>query len=175
MAAVSGRPLWRQRETLAGRGLLRALLAELLPWAAAAPIVRDGAGRPALAGLPEVGISLSHDGGTVAAAVAPGRRVGVDVQLPPDEVSDGMLRRCLHERAGQVAALPPAARLHEFAWIWSVQEACVKAEGTGIAGRPWAIDVPVRPRHGRWRDLTWMSLRDRTSTPVSCAFGDLLC
>jgi len=103
------------------------------------------------------------------------RRVGVDVQLPPPEVSDGLLRRCLRDRAGELTALPQAVRAREFAWVWSVQEACVKADGTGIAGRPWSIDVPVRPRSGRWRDLTWLSLRDHSGIPLSCAFGESLC
>jgi 4'-phosphopantetheinyl transferase len=169
--AAGGLPAWRRRELLAGRGLLRALLAEFAPWAAGAPVCRRRNGQPVLAGCPDVGVSVSHDGGTVAAAVALGRRVGVDVQQPPEELGDGMLRRCLGRDSAALAALPLPARAREFAWVWSVQESCVKADGTGLAGRPWSVDVPPRPTAGRWRDLVWQSLRDHSDTPLSCAFG----
>ncbi|MEV4443064.1 4'-phosphopantetheinyl transferase superfamily protein, partial [Streptomyces sp. NPDC049577] len=136
--------------------------------------VRPGPhGEPRLAGHPDVGISVSHDGDTVAAAVAPGRRVGVDVQQPPSGPHERLVRRCLRERAEQLAALPPDGRAEEFAWVWTVQEACVKAAGTGLAGQPWAIDVPLGHRRGRWDDYAWVSLRDTSTTPLSCAFTDL--
>jgi 4'-phosphopantetheinyl transferase len=166
-------PAWRRRETLAVRGLLRAMLTELIPDAVAATLARRPHGQPMLADWPHLAVSLSHDGEAVAAAVAIRRRVGVDVQLPPNRVADGMLRRCLRQRADELAALPSPDRAREFAWVWSVQEACVKANGTGIAGRPWSIDVPVRPRSGHWRDLTWLSLREHSDIPIACAFGEL--
>lgn len=174
-SSAQGLPVWRQRERLAARGLLRTMLARHAPRASAAPVTARPGGQPALVGWPELGISLSHDADLVAVAVAPGHRVGVDIQLPPEQAPAGMLRRCLRLRPDALAALSPAARARELAWVWSVQEACVKADGTGISGRPWAIDVPVRPRRGRWRDLTWFSLREYSDTPVSCAFGDPPC
>lgn len=173
--AVTGLPRWRQRELLAARGLLRALLAEVAAEAAGACLVRMASGKPTLDGWPQVGISVSHDGDVVAAAVALGRSVGVDVQLPPERVSDRVVRRCLRERTSDLDALPPAVRAAEFAWVWSVQESCVKADGSGMSGRPWAIDVPVQPHAGRWRELTWVALRDHTNVPMSCAFGEPTC
>jgi 4'-phosphopantetheinyl transferase len=173
--AASGLPRWRRREMLAGRALLRALLADVAPAAAGAELVPAVNGKPVLGGWPRVGVSVSHDRDAVAAAVALDRPVGVDVQLPPDRISDLVIRRCLRERAADLIALPPANRATEFAWVWSVQESCVKADGSGMSGRPWAIDVPLRPRSGWWRDLTWIALRDHTDVPVSCAFGEPTC
>jgi 4'-phosphopantetheinyl transferase len=169
--AFTGLPAWRRRERLAARGLLRALLARMAPEAADAPLVASAGGQPALAGFPEIGVSLSHDGEVAAAAVAVGRAVGVDVQLPPVPLSERMVRRCLRDRAADLHALPAAERAVELAWVWSVQEACVKAEGTGLAGRPWAIDVPIRAQAGRARALRWVALRGHSEVPVSCAFG----
>lgn len=162
----------RRAEFLAGRAALRQLLRTVRPGLADAAVRADPRGRPGLAGHPEVGISVSHDGDTFAVAVAPGRRVGVDVQLPPVEPSDNLLRRCLRERADQLAALPPAGRGGELAWVWTVQEACVKATGEGLAGRPWSIDVPLGRRRGRWGPYAWVSLRDHSPIPLSCAFTD---
>ena len=69
-----------------------------------------------------------------------------------------------------LAGLPMAQRSREFAWVWTVQEACVKAAGTGFAGRPWSIDVPARAAHGRWGRYRWRSLRGVSPVPFSCAF-----
>jgi 4'-phosphopantetheinyl transferase len=171
LAATAGSAPWRQRQRLAARGVLRALLARVAPEAAEADLVAAPDAKPVLAGFPDLGVSLSHDGGFVAAAVAPGRRVGVDVAVPRHPPSERMLRRCLREHAARLDGLPPAERAVELAWVWSVQEACVKADGTGIGGRPWAIDVPPRPETGRACGLDWVALRGRTEVPVSCAFG----
>ncbi|MGW0331793.1 4'-phosphopantetheinyl transferase family protein [Streptomyces sp. NPDC003011] len=181
LADVRDRPRWQRRQSLAARGLLRALLAEVCPGTEGVPLTAGARGRPVLEGLPGLGVSLSHDGADdasggdlVAAAVAPGRRVGVDVQLPPGpDLPPGLVRRCLRERAAELSPLPADRRALEFAWVWTVQEACVKADGTGIAGRPWSLDIPVRPSTGTLGDLTWIALRHLSVHPVSCAFGDL--
>lgn len=180
LADMSGRPQWHRRQSLAARGLLRALLTDVCAGTEDIPLTADARGRPLLEGLPGLGVSLSHDGADdasggdlVAAAVAPGRRVGVDVQLPPDpDAPPGLVRRCLRDRAAELSPLPAARRALEFAWVWTVQEACVKADGTGIAGRPWSLDIPVRPSTGTAGDLTWIALRHLSVHPVSCAFGD---
>ncbi|NIL58638.1 4'-phosphopantetheinyl transferase family protein [Salinispora arenicola] len=173
--AMASQPAWRRAERLAARGLLRQLLSEIAPESAQARLVPTRNGKPMLAGWPTVGVSISHDGSAVAAAVAVDGQVGVDVQLPIHRPSDRIARRCLRERAPELDDLPPDQRALELAWVWSVQEACVKADGTGIAGRPWAIDVPVRPHTGRWGRLRWIALRDNCTVPVSCAYGGARC
>ncbi|MCF3103096.1 4'-phosphopantetheinyl transferase superfamily protein [Streptomyces roseoverticillatus] len=164
-------PRWRATEFLASRALLRHLLRAVLPEQADAPVHADGHGRPALSGHPGTGISISHDGDAIAVAVAPHRRVGVDVQQPADSAPDTLLRRCLGRHTEAVSTLPERQRAVELAWVWTVQEACVKAAGTGLSGRPWEIDVtPGRPR-GQWDTYEWISLRERSRTPLSCAFS----
>jgi 4'-phosphopantetheinyl transferase len=170
LAQAKDLPSWRVEEFLAGRATLRRLLREVRPDLADTAVRPDARGRPCLVGHPETGVSVSHDGGLSAAAVAAGRQVGVDVQLPPGEPSAGMLRRCLKEHAALIEKLPAPERARELAWVWTVQESCVKAAGTGLAGRPWTIAVPPGHRHGRWGRYRWTSLRDRSSIPLSCAF-----
>ncbi|NBE50592.1 4-phosphopantetheinyl transferase [Streptomyces sp. YC537] len=167
---AAGAPPWRVAEFRASRALLRHLLRATLPGLADAAVTADAQGRPVLDGHPETGISISHDGDAVAVALAPHRKVGVDVQLPPDTAPESLLRRCLGAHAPEVIPLPEGRRAAELAWVWTAQEACVKAEGSGLSGRPWAIDVPPGGRHGRWDAFTWVSLRGRSRTPLSCAF-----
>ena len=154
-------------ERVAARALLRSLLAEVAPEAAGLPL-GSASGRPFLVGCADLDVSLSHDGGWVAAAV--GARIGVDVQVPV-AVSESMVNRCCGpEDRLKLAALPPAERDREFAWLWTVQEACVKAEGTGLAGSPWSVPVRVGAVAGQWREFRWLSLREVADVPVSCAY-----
>jgi len=173
VAESQGFPAWRAAEFLAGRTALRNLLAEVLPQARHARVAYAEGGRPYLVGWPRVGISIAHDNNTVAACVAKDFAVGVDIQHPLATVGDSLLRRCLRERAGELARLPMRRRATEFAWVWTVQEACVKAAGTGISGRPWSIDVTPRASSGQWNRYQWISMRDESPVPFSCAFTRL--
>ncbi|GAA0268381.1 hypothetical protein GCM10010302_02630 [Streptomyces polychromogenes] len=168
-AALSGR---RAVEFLSGRGLLRSLVDAVAPEARDAAVLPGPKGRPVVAGFPRLGVSISHDGDLVAAAVAAGQVVGVDVQYPQERVDPGMLRRCLHEHADAVSHLAVRDQAEEMAWVWAVQESCVKAQGSGLSGRPWRI--PVRPgsRGGKWHGYSWLSLRDLSTVPLACAFAD---
>lgn len=163
-------PVWRRAEFLAGRRTLRALLADTVPAAAGSEIRSRRTGQPTLAGHPDIGISVSHDGGMVAAAVAIGGPVGVDVQVPGDRPSPRMLARCLSRYAAETGAWCPARQIAELAWTWTTQEACVKAAGSGLAGSPWTIDVPPGTVSGRWGDYIWRQIRD-SDTPLSCAYA----
>ncbi|MGV9289091.1 4'-phosphopantetheinyl transferase family protein [Streptomyces sp. NPDC003719] len=168
--AALGRPDWRARQLLDGRALLRSLLAEVAPDSAGAPVVAGRNGKPVLAGRSRPGVSISHDGTHTVVAVAPGRLVGVDVQVPPRHVGRSMVLRCAAPYADRLDRMPAPLRHTVFTEIWTVQEACVKTDGTGIGGRPWSIDVPPHLDHGDWRGLRWHKVRELIDVPVACAW-----
>jgi 4'-phosphopantetheinyl transferase len=166
-------PAWREREHVAARALLRQVLAVTVGREAAArPLGAFGNGQPYLHGRPDLSVSLSHAEGWVAAAVhTGGGNVGIDV-VPPRPVSDAFVRRCCTPSGRlELSRLPARARDAEVAWIWSAQEACVKATGEGLAGRPWTIRVEPGQRSGQWGHLWWSALRHAFPVPVSCAYG----
>ncbi len=160
----------RRLERLAARGLLRRLLADVVDGsAAAAPLVALDSGKPGLAQRPEVGVSLSHSHGWVAAAVVPRGQVGVDVQVA-QPCSDRLLHRCLQEAdLPGVRRLRPEERAAYLAHVWSVQEACVKATGDGFRGRPWSVPVGAHERAGQWRSLGWAALAEVGAVALAVA------
>jgi 4'-phosphopantetheinyl transferase len=169
--AAAALPAPRAAEYIAARSVLRRLLADVAgPAAARLSIGARPGGQPYLPGRPDLAVSLSHGGGWVAAALGVGAAVGVDVQAP-EPVSTGLLRRCCTPAArAELAGLPVPARDREFARIWTVQEACVKAAGVGLAGRPWTIPVGVGQRTGSWRHYRWQSVPGCRAVPASCAY-----
>ncbi|MCC2333049.1 4'-phosphopantetheinyl transferase family protein [Cellulomonas wangsupingiae] len=170
VADTAGLPRWRADERLAARALLRLLLHEAVgPAAASARVCSRVHGQPYLDGWPDLAVSMSHSGGWVAAGVhVRGGTVGVDVQ-EPYAAGERLVRRCCGPHADRLLTLEESARAVETSWVWSVQEACVKARGTGLAGRPWTVPVTPFARHGRWAGLRWCALRGRVPLPVSCA------
>lgn len=171
-AAAHGAPPWRVQQLLSGRALLRALLSQVLPEAATARVLAGPNGKPFLDGWPRIGISVSHDEEHLAVCVAADRRVGVDVQVPPDRVGARLLRRCAHRHLDGLTRLPSPRRDTVFAEIWTVQEACVKAEGSGIGGLPWTIDVAPHADRGSWQGLQWRKVRDLADAPMACAWDE---
>jgi 4'-phosphopantetheinyl transferase len=167
----AGEPAWRA-EGRAARALLRRLLAEVCgPRPAGLDLARRTGGAPYLPERPELGISLSHTRGWLAAAVGVGHAVGVDVQAPAP-VPAGMLHRCCRpDVRARLRTLPAAERAARFARIWSVQEACVKSAGTGLAGRPWNIPVDPDCVRGEWDTIRWLLLDGLGELPVGCAYG----
>jgi 4'-phosphopantetheinyl transferase len=171
-AAAAVLPAWRVPEYLACRGLLRRLLTDTVgPDAAGTPLRARPGGQPYLAGHPDIGISMSHSGGTVAAAVGVGHPVGVDVQAPTAPSAGLVARCCTPDVADALAALPPARRDIELAAIWAVQEACVKAAGTGLSGAPWRIPVGYGQATGAWGAYRWRALRGPDVPPAACAYA----
>ncbi|WP_217249609.1 4'-phosphopantetheinyl transferase superfamily protein [Streptomyces sp. AC602_WCS936] len=171
---------WRAREHLVGRALLRDLLVGSLgEEGARSPLVPEPNGRPRLSASPATGVSVSHSGPYAAAAIGVGLDVGVDVQIPRAP-SSGMLHRCcLPRTAARLAKMPLDRAARAFAEVWSVQEACVKAHGTGLSGAPWR--VPVEPGQSagawgslRWQRLPWPTAADaRDPAALAFAFGPL--
>ncbi|MGA4803265.1 4'-phosphopantetheinyl transferase superfamily protein [Streptomyces lavendulocolor] len=175
--AAAGMPPWRAAEHLAGRALVRHLLAGLLgEEGARGPVVPEPGGRPRLPGSPGTGISVSHSGPYAVAAVGAGADVGVDVQVPVPP-SPRMLRRCCAPRtAARLTAMEPGPAALAFARVWAVQEACVKARGTGLAGAPWRVPADPDAPAGAWGSLRWCRLpRPAGAGPepaaLACAFG----
>jgi 4'-phosphopantetheinyl transferase len=170
--AAAGLPPRQATESLAARALVRRLLAvEVGAAAAAATIATRPGGQPYLPAFPRVAISLSHGQGHLAAAVGFGIAVGVDVQVPV-AVSPAVLRRCCPPYVrDELIALPAAERDAEFAWIWTAQEACVKATGTGFAGRPWTIPIRRDRTVGQWNGHRWIKLRSQRTVPASLAYA----
>ncbi|MEU0378909.1 4'-phosphopantetheinyl transferase superfamily protein [Streptomyces cyaneofuscatus] len=170
-AAASRLPPWRAEEYAASRTLLRALLREIGEDVSGGPVAAHPSGRPYLPGRPDLGVSLSHSSGRVAAAVGRGCAVGVDVQAP-SYVSDRLLGLCCSPAdAEALAGMPEARRRREFAWIFTVQEACVKAVGRGLSGRPWNVPVNLGQQAGDWGRVSWCAPRDGEPFPVGCAWN----
>lgn len=168
LAEAPGAPADEHR---AGRVLLDRLLTRSAgSRLAGARVTSERNGRPYLPDHPGIGVSISHSGPYVAAGVGLGRRVGVDAEVPAP-VSDGLRARCCSAASlAELEQLPPECGQREFVRIWTVQEACVKGAGLGLAGAPWRIPVEVGQHHGHWNGFAWHSLPDRFPIPVSCAF-----
>jgi 4'-phosphopantetheinyl transferase len=164
-------PAHRAAEYLAARTLLRCLVSEVAGnRVATSPLGAHRAGQPFLTARSDIGISLSHTDGWVAAAVHLRGQVGVDVQVPVP-ASGRLVRRCCTPSAlAALAVLPQAERDLEFARIWSVQESCVKATGRGIAGLPWMIPVEVGQTSGNWLDVLWSAPHPRLPVAFGCAY-----
>ncbi len=144
-AFLSGRD--RQRFTIA-HGAMRILAGRELATRPAALSWTPGPhGKPELA-PPWSGLhtSLSHSGDLIAAAIAAGLPVGVDIQhLVPGLDAVGLAARFFPpDESGHVAAGRDAsARAARFAQLWARKEAVVKAAG----GRLWPnLRVAVRGR-----------------------------
>ncbi|WP_375418684.1 4'-phosphopantetheinyl transferase family protein [uncultured Hymenobacter sp.] len=123
--------LTRQAQWLAGRVLVHELLAGLQAAGAAAfptPLwlTNDPNGRPQLVGWPQAAVSLSHSGAWVAALLAPGGRVGIDVELVRDKARR-LAGRFLSD--AELVAAQKSADPAVFSLLWSVKETLYKLAG----------------------------------------------
>lgn len=166
----------RRLEYLEGRALLRWAAAQVLGSdAPPQPIALRKSGKPYLPLLPHVGVSISHSRRLRVAAVAYGREVGIDVEDPirPDAA---LLRRCCEEgERSSIARLAPALQTTILTRIWTAQEACLKASGDGLRGRPSRVPVRAFATQGQWRSYAWralpLSTDDGLALAVSRGFG----
>jgi 4'-phosphopantetheinyl transferase len=171
LTVAATRPGARAASFLASRCLVRRLIDEVVDRKAAdSPIVAGPAGKPYLPEVPGVGINLSGTDGHVAAVVGIGLLVGIDIEAVRP-VGPDMIRRCCSPAdARWIEALPAGDRDRELTRVWTVQEACVKAAGIGLAGRPWLIPVAPAQRVGQWNGYDWQTLSTSVDEPVSCAY-----
>ena len=134
-----------------GKRVTRSVLARRLGVAPLEVAFAAGpAGKPELAGGAAASgwqFNLAHAGSWVMVALARGRPVGVDVERVRDglEVFD-LARRCFCPR--EIAALEaaPAAAVRLFFDYWTLKEAYLKAEGSGLGVSLTAMDASGVPR-----------------------------
>jgi 4'-phosphopantetheinyl transferase len=91
-------------------------------------------GKPFLSAGPS--FSISHSGNEVLVAVAPGGRIGIDVEEVRTLMHLLSLARTsfTYGELASVAALPDEARVRAFFRIWTRKEAMLKALGCGLSG-----------------------------------------
>ncbi|WP_238312854.1 4'-phosphopantetheinyl transferase family protein [Methylobacterium crusticola] len=153
-------------EREAAHGLLRHLLGGLLGRPPAGLVlVRDAFGRPALPDARDLDLNLSHGAGWVAAALARGGRIGVDVEGAARPVDwDALGPHFLHPaELAEFRALPAGARPRRALEIWAVKEACLKASGEGLSAVPETVRLV--PDGAAWR-LDHRGLRLRAASLV---------
>jgi 4'-phosphopantetheinyl transferase len=121
----------RRRQFVAGRALLRQLLAQLLDLEPPEVKLLERAGNAPLLdmhGCASVGFSVSHSGHWVACAVSATSRLGLDVELlDPSRNIDELAAQAFD--AGQqawLASRPPGSRMRDFFQLWSSTEARYK-------------------------------------------------
>ncbi|GII02551.1 4'-phosphopantetheinyl transferase family protein [Planobispora takensis] len=131
-----------------------------------------GHGRPYLAEIPRLGVSLSHSRGYVCAAAGPGR-IGVDAEnVPPGPVDESL--------AAQFLAPAERPLVHDneaLIRLWVRKEALIKRgeltmdglRETDLSGLP--LDVPARPRALRWEGRHLLEWRTGSGVAV-CAVAD---
>lgn len=122
-----------KQETLLGF----ALLTKMLPEADLGAIRRTDAGRPYLAGRPDVDFSISHCSNLVVCAVEVGERprVGIDAEPMEGKSEDSMRRfseRWFSPNERKTWEKEPTEK--RFLSIWTAKEAIVKLRGDGLRG-----------------------------------------
>ena len=102
-------------------------------------------------GLPaRIGFNVSHSGKHGLIALAPEGRLGVDVEeCVPHRNLDTLIETVFtpDERA-ELALIEGEDRHRAFFRLWTVKEALVKAEGTGLSLDPSLFEVPPAMRRG---------------------------
>jgi 4'-phosphopantetheinyl transferase len=121
----------RRRQFIAGRALLRSMLARLLGMAPPDIRLLERPGAAPLLVLPgheQVGLSISHSGRWVACAASTLGRVGVDIELiDPARDIDALAGQAFGaQQRAALAARPPESRVRDFYTLWSTAEARFK-------------------------------------------------
>ena len=159
LMAASRMTARRRAEFAYGRTLLRRVAAQVLGQPADTPIEAsaDANGALVLAGV-AAGASISHSRGVAAAAFCVGGRVGVDVERVAEPAAATLRRWARLPAYSDLSQLRGRERAERFTRTWTVQEACAKAVGSGLAARPWHIPVDTAQGRGSWGQVRWMLL-----------------
>ncbi|GAB2620198.1 hypothetical protein GCM10027168_60330 [Streptomyces capparidis] len=149
-------PLGRAEFALARSVLRRALGRVLGCPPARVRLTAEPSGRPRVEGEPGVDVSIAHTAGLVVVAVgtglAPGTRVGVDVERVRPVPRAGELARRLFSAAERARLDTVAGPAADRAWleIWTRREAYAKALGTGVRA---VADAPEQHTGHAWHPL----------------------
>jgi 4'-phosphopantetheinyl transferase len=136
---------------IAGRGLLRAILARYLDREPGAITFAYGAaGKPSLrdiAGSGDLRFNVSHADSIALYAVTRGREIGVDIEAVQTEIeTERIAARFFSPREiATLRSLAPEQRHDAFFRCWTRKEAYVKARGAGITTALDAFDVSLAP------------------------------
>jgi medium-chain acyl-[acyl-carrier-protein] hydrolase len=139
-----------RRHYIAGRGILRALLARYLRCdPAALQFHYNPQGKPSLAsGVTDpLRFNVSHSHGVAVYGITRGREIGIDVEQVRGEVAvDQLAERFFSPReVAALRALPASERRDAFFRIWARKEAYLKATGLGLSLPLDCFDVSLVP------------------------------
>ena len=139
-----------RREFVFGRACLRLLLGAVLhlaPETLALDYESKGKPRLGAATSSDLHFNLAHSGGIVAAAVARGRAVGVDVECMNPRLDWPLLAEKVFSARERAAlfSLPPELQRAEFFQGWTCKEAWLKATGAGLDDQLQTIEVSLTP------------------------------
>lgn len=140
-----------RKHFIAGRGLLRVLLARYLGVLPSSVRFRyNPYGKPELAdeySRARLGFNISHSSGIALLAFASGRQVGVDVErireaFASEEVA---ARFFSSQEVAVLQSLPSHLKVSAFFNCWTRKEAFIKAKGMGLSLPLDQFDVSVAP------------------------------
>ena len=109
-------------------------------------ITHDALGCPTITAphhLKHIHLSTASAGNIAALALAPHRRLGIDLaHIDPAHATLDAARIFMHpDELAAHAALPPTAQPQHFFQLWTRKEALLKTLGTGFATDPRTIDT----------------------------------
>jgi medium-chain acyl-[acyl-carrier-protein] hydrolase len=137
-----------RKHFLAGRGILRMLLARYLDRdPAQLAFSYNPQGKPALAGPSELAFNLAHSHGLALVAVTRRREVGVDLELiRPEFAGEQVAERFFSPvEVAALSTLEASRRQEAFFACWTRKEAYLKATGKGLSLALDSFDVSVVP------------------------------
>lgn len=138
---------------IAARCLLRRALGEHLGIPpAGVRFVYSEYGKPAAAGY-NTKFNLSHSGDLAVCVIGGENDVGIDIEkVRPVPNIESVFRSISSGRELKAfRAMPDESRLSTFFSIWTIKEACVKAEGTGLSET--LSEIEVLPPHDDRREI----------------------
>ena len=143
----------RRQRAIAGRGVLREMLAGYLGEEPGSILLSEGEyGKPHLSEHLEfdsLSFNLSHAGNCLLLAVTVGCEIGVDLELVRQNLPyRAMAERYFSDREQQdLFSLAPAEQMAAFYRCWTRKEAYLKGTGTGFSQPANGFDVSLLPQH----------------------------